>query len=116
MSTARYPARVRRYHDEDPAGDQGAGAGLPPGTWVKCRGIRRFVPSDPTWKPSESGDTEAESVFVKLWNEPPAIETPPFKPFRHCCSDCGCLLFGIENCPQCEWLELEHRRERENAA
>jgi hypothetical protein len=89
---------------------------LPPGTWIKCHGIRRFVPADPTWEPTETGDAAAETVFMRLALEPAQVDVPPFKPYRHICDDCGCLLFGIENCPQCEWLAIQEVHERERAA
>jgi hypothetical protein len=77
---------------------------LPPGTWVNCRGVRRFVPTDPDWHPSDDPhDIAALNIFAALAAEPSAIVPPNVPVHRHIC-DCGCLLFGVENCPQCAWL------------
>jgi hypothetical protein len=84
---------------------------LPPGTWLSFKGVRRFIPTDPTWKPTEGVDLEAESVFMKLTAEPPTIDVPNKPVHRHLC-DCGCLLFGIENCPNCEWISRQKSAER----
>ena len=74
--------------------------GLPMGTWVSRKGVRRFMPTDPTWTPPDQSFAFDPSLVLDLTL---VIEPIRVTPHRHIC-DCGCLLFGIENCPQCEWL------------
>lgn len=80
---------------------------LPPGTWVQAHGIRRFVAADPLWAPDDSGLEESLYVLASLWDEPPTTYVPEWRAHRHIC-DCGCLLFGIENCPNCQLRALQN--------
>lgn len=84
--------------------------GLPAGTWVNCRGVRHFMAADPTWRPDKHVTNGADSVLMRLMQEPPCTNVPAWRAHRHICDDCGCLLFGIENCPQCEWLSQADER------
>lgn len=80
--------------------------GLPSGTWIQRRGVRIFMPHDPTWTPPDLTFGFDPTTVLDMTRLPDPI---PVNPHRHIC-DCGCLLFGIENCPQCEWLARLNER------
>lgn len=83
-----------------PAYVQGRDLTLPPGDWLLRRGVRVFFPRDPSWTPPEPDFKFDPSSVLDLTPLPAPIAVTPY---RHTC-ECGCLLFGIENCPQCQWL------------
>ena len=79
---------------------------LPPGTWVNYRGVRHFMPAD---KP-----VDILQLFPRMYEPPkppvaPMIPVPAWRAHRHICK-CGCLLFGVENCPNCRWLSQAKER------
>lgn len=76
---------------------------LPAGRWVERKGVRYFVANDPDWVPTELA-FEPASIFKFA----PLPRPRPIAPYRHIC-DCGCLLFGVENCPQCQWLNISRK-------